>query len=116
MTQFDEAARGASNDIFNSPNLEVLPTVEATPKKMKDDMTEIITKHFADIEAVYGKLVELADATTKAANLQGTVNMCKAVGMGIDPEWVEQLREAGGVITRLISDPQVKSAIERSKG
>ena len=61
MTQFDEAARKASNNIFNSPNLEVLPTVEATPKKMKDDITEIIARHFAEIEAVHNKLWELVD-------------------------------------------------------
>lgn len=92
MTQFNEAARKAADTVFDwydDPDEEHRVTPEfAIPilqKKIQDD--------FAEIEAVFGKLVELV----------------KAYGWDDDLDKIARIQE-------LLADPQVKAAMERSKG
>jgi hypothetical protein len=76
MNKFDEAARKAANDIFNSPRLEVLPTVVALPKIIKCNLTETIAKHYTDLRSTYDKLVELVQRQQKYITV---LNRCDTI-------------------------------------
>lgn len=110
MTKFDEAAMGAAEEI--EPKIDKLlaslcdslKSIGALPQNIcvdtynKDSadtiryLSAIIAQHFAEIEAVFGKLVELA----------------KTYGWDDDFDKIARIQE-------LLADPQVKAAIERSK-
>lgn len=99
MNEWDEAARKAANAIFNSEKLEVLPSLNtnASPRGVKDEMTELIAKHFAELKATHEKLVELAA-------------WCEREVDYADPSTDYES------FKKIIDDPLVVAAIERSKG
>lgn len=101
MNQWDEAARRASFDVRTeyAPLLGTYGVVIS--EKSAQKMTEIIAKHFTDLRETYEKLVELAVMMDKVISQVDTI--------------LEYSRNQGEII-RLVDNPQVQSAIERSKG
>lgn len=96
MSEFKQAAERASFDV-RTEYAPLLGTYGvAISEKSAKKITEIIARHFVEIEAVYGKLVELTIATD--AHIKASGN------------------EGIFVVEELLNDQQVKSAIERSKG
>jgi hypothetical protein len=107
MTQFDEAARKAAESIerakeVNSDEWFLIPITE---------MTSIITKHYAEIEAVFQKLVELAVAIRWIIEFDTNLSAGRNHLLDFDMLKVK-MRERD----KLLSDPQVKAVMERGKG
>jgi len=118
MTQFDEAAEHASFDVRTeyAPLLATHGVVIS--EKSAQKITEIITEHYAEIEAVHGKLVELAVLAYELINAINAEDICleknlltEALQAGIDYETAREKIEY-----LVYCDPLVKSAMERSKG
>lgn len=106
MKTFEQAARDAACAIFNSEKLEVMPTIEASPKVVKNDLTDIITKHFAELAELHSLLVELAKAWRDIKNNSG----CSPYSIHAEP-----LDKAWDEATRLLANPLVAAAIKETK-
>ena len=116
MTQFDEAARKAvlsTVNLMQSYTDEIIQIDEARFGELKVE----VAKHFAEIEAVFGKLVQLAGAYVArditALELE-ELHWTNADEVKIEQNKTE-FEVSDNIIYNLSNDPQVKAEIERSK-
>lgn len=123
MNDFKDAARAASADIrkeMQSKITEILQSCQAlglindeyefedaTVISEGDGVDAAITKHYAEIEATYGKLVELAGLDSYIDYLKTTLNR---INHG------NELLDAQRKRVALLADTAIAAAIERMRG
>lgn len=112
MTDFETAARKAAEAMREMCEY-YSPTSDYIPPSAR--ILETITKHHADLAETFGLLCELARAMQDVSNNRGTINLCKTVGMAINPEWIDKANAAEKSIVELLANPRI-AALLAEKG